>query len=103
MRVATVSLLIGFALLLAFTNPTNDDFREWSRVQIVEQYQKAGYGSEANLASGLEVGGGIMEYYMSNVSRSDYAFFSVYTLRIGGGAQTFLGILRQFIPVSGIR
>jgi tryptophanase len=88
--------LVALLGLLAYSNPSLDDFGNYVRQNIVQESQR-----ERNDPLGGFLGsimGGIAGGLVTNQTvRTDYIFFSMYEVRFGKERLKALGILRNFI------
>lgn len=90
---ACVIAVIAVAGLLAYTNPTIEDYNQFVHNGILKEVQKQDpavqlFGSAMSaLASGLVA---------SQTVREDFIFFSTYELRVGKEEFKAVGILKNF-------
>ena len=93
---ATVIALIALLGLMAFTNPSMDDFGNYVRQRVIQESQKEMKDPFSQLLGSLMGGlaGGLVS---SQTVRTDYIFFSMYELRVGKEGMKALGIFRNFV------
>jgi hypothetical protein len=88
---------VGVALLLAITNPNQNEYTVWAKQEVINQ---AGGGA---LTTGLMnlFGGPLIN---SATTERNFILFSLYTTHIDSeDSVTVLGILHHFIPLQGPR
>ncbi len=98
-RLSFLIILVAFLGLLAYKNPTLDDYNQYLRMSIARELQK-------NSKEGLEqlfgtfLGGIASGVVTSQTVRTDFVFFSLYKARIGEEELKMLGILNNFIVLK---
>ncbi|MBC7360299.1 MAG: DUF4359 domain-containing protein [Desulfacinum sp.] len=97
--VVCVLLLIAIFGLLAYTNPSVDDYEHFIHQCILTEAQKENPDSAANLLAPF-LGGLVSGYVKQQTLRTDYVFFSIYQARIGDERLRALGILKNFIVLE---
>ena len=95
-------LLEGLAILLAVTNPSRDDFREWLHQEISTEMRQSRYGEAVDVAAlvGIDASSYVVNYMMRGVTKRDYVMFSIYTLHIDNRVERFLGVGKHFLPLA---
>jgi len=78
--------------LLAFTNPTKDEFVSWGQAQMVNSVDN-GF-----LKWGVSLLG--KSYVENTANAKDYVFFTLYELPLGDKKETVLGVFNNFYPIS---
>jgi hypothetical protein len=93
---ALVIALTAFLGLLAYTNPSMDDFSNYVRQHVQKEFQE-----DANEPLGQMFGsimGGIAGGLVAGQTiKNDYVLFSTYELQFGKKQLKALGILRNFV------
>jgi len=92
-------VIIGFAIILAISNPTQGDFHQWFKSQAVHELRNQGYGDAVQLAQLFGIDEWLMRQVMSDVHRKDYVILSTYKLQVDGQELFVIGIAGQFIPI----
>jgi hypothetical protein len=91
-----VILLVAVLGLMAYTNPSMDDFGNYVRQNVIQESRK-----EAKNPFGQFLGsiaGGIAGSLVSSQTiRTDFLFFSLYELQLGKERLKALGIFRNFL------
>jgi Domain of unknown function (DUF4359) len=85
-------IIIGVIILLAITNPKNQDFIDWAE-------QKAIAASEDPIIKTLNY---LLADNLINVvtTREDFILFSTYSIQLGDSEIKFIGILNNFLPFN---
>lgn len=94
-----VLIIIASFALLAFTNPSMDDYGDFIRQRVVEEAQKDKEATFGQLFSPL-LGGIAGGFLASQTIRSDYVLFSLYEARFGQQRFRVLGFLRRFVVLE---
>lgn len=100
---SVVVVVVALLGLMAFKNPTLDDYNNYVRQVVVKEFQKTaeeeGGGPFGQVLAPLlgNLAGGLMA---SQTVRSDYIFFSLYEARLGEEQLKLLGILSQFLVLE---
>lgn len=94
---STTLILIGAIALLAFTNPTLDEYSVYARHHLLNQSDSQDVGRrDFDLAFG-----GIASYFVENASRrTNYVLFSVFHTDLGSRHMRCLGALGNFFACA---
>ncbi len=98
-RLSFVILLVGFLGLLAYKNPTLDDYNHYLRVSISQELQKDSKEGFDQIFSSF-LGGIASGVVTSQTVRRDFIFFSLYDARIADEELRVLGVLSNFIVLK---
>lgn len=96
---ACVLFLIALFGLLAYTNPTMEDYDRFVHQSILKESQKEKPDSPATVFAPF-LSGIVTSYVTSQTLRSDYVFFSIYEARIGKARLKAFGALKNFIVLE---
>jgi len=98
-----IVIMVAVLGLMAFKNPSPDDYNNYVRQVVVKEMQKKaeqeGGGPFGQMLAPLlgNLAGGLMA---SQTVRSDYIFFSLYEARLGTERLKLLGILAHFFVLE---
>jgi len=98
----TLSILIvimGVMGLLAYKNPSMEDYNQFLRQSIIEETHKA-KGDPLGQALGALFGGLAGTLVTNQTIRRDYVFFSLYEAKFGNDKLKLLGILKNFLFIE---
>ena len=96
---AFVVALISLLGLLAFKNPTLDDYSVYLRQSVIQEMQKEAKREETGFLGAVLnplVGGIASELVVSQTIRKDFIFFSTYEVAFGKERLRLLGVLKNF-------
>lgn len=98
---STAVVVLLLAILMAVSNPSVLDFKNYFQAQMAEQAQQSVSGTDGlsvafrSFATYLGT-----EYAAATVHRKDYLVFSVFTLEDPNGREyRWVGVLKQFILI----
>jgi hypothetical protein len=93
---ATVIALSALVGLMAYTNPSMEDFSNYVRQYVVKESQKEMQDPLGHLLTSIlgGIAGGVVS---SQTLRTDYILFSTYEVQFGKERFKALGICRNFI------
>jgi hypothetical protein len=93
---ATVLALVALLGLMAYTNPSMEDFSNFVRQEVMKESQKEVKGHLGQFMSSMigSIAGGLVS---TQTLRTDYLFLSTYTLPLGDERIKALGIFRNFV------
>jgi len=93
---ATVIALVAILGLMAYTNPSMDDFGNYVRQQVIKESQKEMKDPLGQFLGSLlgGIAGGMVS---SQTVRTDFIFFSKYELRLGKEQLKAVGIFKNFM------
>jgi hypothetical protein len=94
--IASVIIVIALLGLMAYTNPSIDEYNTYIRQSIVKEGQKPKTDPVSQLLSPL-LGGIAGTLVTSQTVRTDYVFFSIYEVRLGNERLKALGVLKNFV------
>ncbi len=92
-------LLVALMALLAYKNPTLEDYNHYLRMSISQELQKESReGLDQIFSSFLSgIASGVVT---SQTVRRDFVFFSLYTAPVGDEELKVLGVLSNFIVLE---
>ena len=93
--IASVALL-G---LMAYTNPSPDDFGNYVRQSVIHESEKQAKNPLGRLF-GSVVGSIAGSLVSSQAVRTNCIFFSIYDLRLGDEQIKALGVFKTFVPLK---
>lgn len=96
---STVIVILAVLGLLAFKNPSMDDYHNYLRQSIVKEFQKE-KSEVLEQVLGPLVGGLASTLVSSRTVRTDLIFMSLYEARLGDEKLKVLGILNNFIVLK---
>jgi hypothetical protein len=91
--VVVLAALVG---LMAYTNPSRDDFSNYIRQYVMKESQKRAQGTQIQLFAPLlgSLAGSVVS---SGTVRADYIVFSTYEFQMGQERIKVLGLFKNFI------
>ncbi len=97
MKAIAISILVvGLFGLLAYTNPTMDDYEEFIEKELKAELEKKGDGLER--AIGVLVSGLAGDILVQTTTRANYVFFSIFDTDLGKEKIKSVGVFKNFIP-----
>ena len=91
-----VVTLVAVLGLMAYTNPSMDDFGNYVRQNVIQESRKEAKDPFSQFLG--SIAGGIAGSLVSSQTiRTDYLFFSTYELQLGKERLKALGIFRNFL------
>lgn len=94
-----VSLVIALLGLLAYTNPSMDDYDRFVHQAILKETHPEQSNQPLQMLAPL-LSGLVSSYVTSQTLRSDYVFFSLYEARLGDKRLKAFGLLKNFIVLE---
>ena len=98
----TILLIAGLTIMLAITNPSTEDFKDYLKEEMFSQYKEE-HKSGGILGDLLTKGiaGIAAELASATTQRENYYIFSIYTVQLDTSKpRKYLGIAGQFISLN---
>jgi len=93
-------ILVLVAALLYVTNPSKEDFSDWTKARMEERMEESAKenGIQEALSGTLsEIGSAVGAMF---TEEKNYYLFSIYTVDLGKKEYSYLGVFKVFIPLQ---